>query len=582
MALNIACFTFTMRFSIILLLLAHFFCLNAVEAFSPSARKKIEPTEKIRRTHSSSVRSLSLIPSDQREFPQGDSQDDPPLMSQLGLNRRGFFSLTAATGLSWLAAPCLTAVAKGLVMFPLTKPLFNSYTIMRAGTTLLEEDDIWSTNPLFLTNRDDALSANGQNQVQKAAQMVWQQQQQPGGGQQQRPPSIVIHSLAAAAMDTANILQQTLQMGRDRIRPEFTFMDPRGIGKYDLLTRSLTMPAVWALDADEAGDEGIGGRPPANEDGTPNETLADQVIRLRQLFSVLESQYSGESIVLVFPDGTGPALLMCMMAGIPLSEVHRLEFEPAQIRTNVTPETIRAWYQATLRDKEADARYQQTLAKGRESLAELRSRTEWTNRKDEQLEAERLAYEEELAREKAKEAAAEEAAEKQRRARAAAVSSLSSEKSGSPNMLALAGAVAVSSIGMAQLYRQAEFDESAEEAARGTGDATSITGTSSLFANMETSANATTSECDTISAAELSSPVAGSSLYGNDGVNGINGDTMAALLSEQERKQVAAQAMDEYLEKDDGGNAWLSSLAQILDEDDDSTKNETNGEDSFQ
>ena len=36
------------------------------------------------------------------------------------------------------------ATAAGLVLFPLTKPLFNQYIFMRAGTTLLEEDDIYS------------------------------------------------------------------------------------------------------------------------------------------------------------------------------------------------------------------------------------------------------------------------------------------------------------------------------------------------------------------------------------------------------------------------------------------------------
>jgi hypothetical protein len=67
--------------------------------------------------------------------------------------------------------------------------------------------------------------------------------------------------------------------------PEFNFMDPRALGKYDFLPRDETEAAIWALDADEAGEYGTGGRPPPNEDGTPDETLSDQVIRLRQLMS---------------------------------------------------------------------------------------------------------------------------------------------------------------------------------------------------------------------------------------------------------------------------------------------------------
>ena len=45
--------------------------------------------------------------------------------------------------------------------------------------------------------------------------------------------------------------------------------DPRGIGKWEMLSYSQTRPAVWAMDESEAGPNGDGGRPPANEDGTP-------------------------------------------------------------------------------------------------------------------------------------------------------------------------------------------------------------------------------------------------------------------------------------------------------------------------
>ena len=44
------------------------------------------------------------------------------------------------------------------------------------------------------------------------------------------------------------------------------------------------------------------------------------------LYIVLETQYSGDDILLIFPDGTSPALLSCMIAGIPYNRVHELEF----------------------------------------------------------------------------------------------------------------------------------------------------------------------------------------------------------------------------------------------------------------
>ena len=235
---------------------------------------------------------------------------------------------------------------------------------------------MWSTNPLFLTvgqrtrssltlskdtaviflirelsfffyslqNREDALSPAGQEQVVAACAQL-----------QRDPPTVVKYSLAASCIDAANIVGRELRLGRDRLVPEFTFLDPRAVGGWDMTDKEKTLSAVWALDADEAGRDGLGGRPPPNEDGTPHEVLADQAIRLRQVLSILESQSSGETYLvrasviaffhccthssshpcsfflyqLVFPDGTGPALLSAMLAGIPynrqnLSQPNRL------------------------------------------------------------------------------------------------------------------------------------------------------------------------------------------------------------------------------------------------------------------
>eukprot|EP00957_Ditylum_brightwellii_P094576 7203407-Ditylum_brightwellii.AAC.1 len=91
-------------------------------------------------------------------------------------------------------------------------------------------------------------------------------------------------------------------------------MDPRGIGSWELLPLKETEEAIWALDVLEAGKEGRGGRPPPKDDGTPHEVLADQVTRLRQLIS----------------HGTGPAVLSCLFAGIPLDRVHELNFAPGE------------------------------------------------------------------------------------------------------------------------------------------------------------------------------------------------------------------------------------------------------------
>jgi broad specificity phosphatase PhoE len=137
--------------------------------------------------------------------------------------------------------------AMGLVKFPCREPLANTYHFIRAGQSMMEEQDIWSTNPLFLTNREAALSPEGVKQVEEASRFL---------KEQDVVPSIVRYSLAAHTMDTTNILGRELKLGRDRLVPEFNYMDPRAVGKWDMLPLSSTETAVWALDVDEAGAEG--------------------------------------------------------------------------------------------------------------------------------------------------------------------------------------------------------------------------------------------------------------------------------------------------------------------------------------
>jgi broad specificity phosphatase PhoE len=194
------------------------------------------------------------------------------------LNRRRFFGQVAGAfaTVAAISIPSQEAHARGLAQFPCTAPLFNEYHLMRAGTTFLEEQDIWSTNPLFLTNREAALSERGIQQVQAASRQL---------ASLGINPSVVKYSLAAAAMDSANIVKEELRVGQNRLVPEFFFMDPRAVGKFDMMSIQHTQPAVVAFDVNEAGPEGRGGRPPPNEDGTPHETLQDQSIRLRQLIS---------------------------------------------------------------------------------------------------------------------------------------------------------------------------------------------------------------------------------------------------------------------------------------------------------
>eukprot|EP00536_Pseudo-nitzschia_multiseries_P005332 jgi/Psemu1/190279/e_gw1.99.74.1 len=246
------------------------------------------------------------------------------------MNRRQVFSNSAKALFGGLATPFLIGSDPAnalLLRFPVndpsTQPLKNKYHFLRAGTSELELEGIYSTNPLFLTNRDNALAPEGYECLKDALAAL---------KKTSLPPTVVYHSLAANGMDTGDYLARELRLGRDRLLPEFTYLDQRGIGLWDSSDETVVRPAVWAMDAMEAGSEGFGGRPPANTDGTPNDTLHDQFTRLRQFLSLQESRTAGDIILIVFPDGTGPALLSCMMAGIPYQEVHSLEFKPGELR----------------------------------------------------------------------------------------------------------------------------------------------------------------------------------------------------------------------------------------------------------
>ena len=108
-------------------------------------------------------------------------------------------------------------------------------------------------------------------------------------------------------------------------------MDGRGSGAWNGLPYKSTTSALLAMDAEGRGKV----RPPPAEDGTPCDSLEDVFVRLRQLMSVLETGYSGETILLVFGDTLTPALLQAAFAGVAFGESWIGEFEPGEIRISV-------------------------------------------------------------------------------------------------------------------------------------------------------------------------------------------------------------------------------------------------------
>lgn len=117
-------------------------------------------------------------------------------------NRRSFLKSTVQT-LAAIGTQTDIASARGLARFPCKEPLLNTYHFMRAGKSLLEEENVWSTNPLFLTNREAALSELGDLQVRDACKYLISQGINP---------TVVRYSLAAASVDSANIVGEELRV----------------------------------------------------------------------------------------------------------------------------------------------------------------------------------------------------------------------------------------------------------------------------------------------------------------------------------------------------------------------------------
>ncbi|GFH53112.1 hypothetical protein CTEN210_09588 [Chaetoceros tenuissimus] len=435
------------------------------------------------------------------------------------------------------------AKARGLVKFPCKDYDFlNTYHFFRAGDSLLEEEGIWSTNPLFLTNREAALSQKGIEQVEEMCKEL----RADGVA-----PTVVRYSLAAAAIDSSNIIGKELKVGRDRLVPEFNFMDPRAIGQWEYSPLNQTLEAVWALDVLEAGNDGIGGRPPSNEDGTPHETLGDQVVRLQNLISVLETQYSGDTVLLVFPDGTGPALLTCLIGGIPLNRVHEFEYRPGEVRLDINYNTARA----LLESKPSDE-YLAAIERGQSKLKKLLDNPdESLNVRDRQY-AEELKREEEAKLALAKKQRLEEEAAKKKRSvetqnisnQAPAQASVSVDKS----MIGVGGITVASAIGAYNLFggdnETNEIDNPPTE--------------KSIYVKEETMEESVNGIPDTSVNLEDLFIVKNDEKIQDD----VSNDVDVKTIESKEEPIMARPSPAWDPDEDDGGAAWLGSLSDIINE----------------
>lgn len=197
--------------------------------------------------------------------------------------------------------------------------LNNSYYLVRSGESEFESIGVINTNPVMKTNIDSGLSENGKKQAVKAALQLLEIGACNGS-------CWIWPSITQRAYQAAEIIADINDVNRSRIVPEYSFLDARGLGAYE--GRSLSLIS----EVYESDFQSPNFRPPPFKDGTPNESVADVFVRITQLMSILETQYFGESIIIVAPDSDNLSVLQAALTGLDLRRHSMLSFLPGEVR----------------------------------------------------------------------------------------------------------------------------------------------------------------------------------------------------------------------------------------------------------
>lgn len=234
-------------------------------------------------------------------------------------SRRTFGKLAAAVAVSALLPKPAEGIT-GLQAFPLFTPLTNTYYFMRAGESVSLAKGEIRTNPVEKSSIPvHGLTPRGVDQVLVAAEQL----KVADVG----PTCWIWASQNQACQESADLLAYQLQIRREQIVPEFAFLDARGVGASEGLMYKDVHNSLAKMDS-----ENIDLRLPPGEDGTPTESVADIFVRVRQLMSKLETQYNGETIVVIAPDSDLLSVLECALRNEPLTQHAKFEYSPGELR----------------------------------------------------------------------------------------------------------------------------------------------------------------------------------------------------------------------------------------------------------
>ncbi|KAK4350423.1 hypothetical protein RND71_029736 [Anisodus tanguticus] len=194
--------------------------------------------------------------------------------------------------------------ARGLFQMPPFR-LTNRYFLVRAGESEYESLGLINTNPVAKTSVDNGLSEKGKKQTVRAAFDLKEMRACEGN-------CWIWPSITQRAYQAAEIIAAVNGVNRSHIVPEYSFLDARGLGAYE--GKSLdTLSEVYESDSLSPSI-----KPPPIDDGTPNESVSDVFVRVTQLMSILETQYSEDTVIIVSPDSDNLTVLQAGLTGLDL------------------------------------------------------------------------------------------------------------------------------------------------------------------------------------------------------------------------------------------------------------------------
>lgn len=283
--------------------------------------------------------------------------------------------------------------------------------------------------------------------------------------------------------------------------------------------------------------------------------------------------------MVVFPDGTGPALLTAMIGGIPLNRVHELNLNPGEINFDVTMDNS-----LKRLPLESTPEYLEVIKTGREQLQILRSTSadKIVNVNDRRYEAERrlvLEKQAKLVEDRGQAKKLQEARrfdEKKRRMERKTTSEVAENEKimsvlsqtllgGTLGILGLTGAASFTS--RSKEFREDIHNFSSERVKSDViGDAdkspVEIRNDRSAFGigeerNLTQISNGELSENED-SLDDVAEAIAAGELHRSLLLN---------VKDKEDREMIAASAMQDYLNQDDGGEDWLGVISNIIQDD---------------